>query len=392
MIDRDVPQSTVVFGQPGIERNDPDFYAAFVLNYILGGGGFASRLTEEVREKRGLAYGVSTWLTTLDHADLWQGQVATQNARVGETLGLIREEWRRMAEEGPTEKELADAKTFLTGSFALAPQQHRLDRAVPGRHPGPGARHRLSEQAQRLYRGGDARGCAPRGQAPRRRQAQLRGDRQARRRGRDARGAPAELTRNAARPGVRPKARGRGSPGDDPAMSFEHDISRCFSETIGEAGIDRSAFEPVLAETADSLAELRQMREKSGLPLLELPRARDDLIQPAAVAERLRRSSDQVVLLGTGGSSLGGQTLAALAESPFGARPGRPKLHFLDNIDPATFEALLARLDLSRTGFLVVSKSGGTAETLMQFLTLLPEVQRRLAIGQVTARSRPRNA
>jgi glucose-6-phosphate isomerase len=161
-------------------------------------------------------------------------------------------------------------------------------------------------------------------------------------------------------------------------MSFEHDISRCFSETIGEAGIDRSAFEPVLAETADSLAELRQMREKSGLPLLELPRARDDLIQPAAVAERLRRSSDEVVLLGTGGSSLGGQTLAALAESPFGPRPGRPKLHFLDNIDPATFEALLARLDLSRTGFLVVSKSGGTAETLMQFLTLLPEVRRRL--------------
>ena len=119
VIDRDVPQSTVVFGQPGVDRKDPDFYAAFVLNYILGGGGFASRLTEEVREKRGLAYGVSTWLTTLDYADLWQGQVATQNARVGETLGLIREEWRRLAAEGPTEKELADAKTFLTGSFAL---------------------------------------------------------------------------------------------------------------------------------------------------------------------------------------------------------------------------------------------------------------------------------
>jgi zinc protease len=72
-----------------------------------------------VREKRGLAYGVSTWLSTLDYADLWQGQVATQNARVGETLGLIRQEWKRLAEEGPTEKELEDAKTFLTGSFAL---------------------------------------------------------------------------------------------------------------------------------------------------------------------------------------------------------------------------------------------------------------------------------
>ncbi len=119
VIDRDVPQSTVVFGQPGVDRDDPDFYAAFVLNYILGGGGFASRLTSEVREKRGLAYGVSTWLNTLDHADVWQGQVATQNARVGESIDLIRQEWTRMAAAGPTAEELTDAKTFLTGSFAL---------------------------------------------------------------------------------------------------------------------------------------------------------------------------------------------------------------------------------------------------------------------------------
>ena len=169
-------------------------------------------------------------------------------------------------------------------------------------------------------------------------------------------------------------------------MLFEHDLSRCFADSIGESGIDRSAFEPVLAQTADSLAELREVRQKAGLPLLELPAARDDLIQPAAVAERLRRSSDQVILLGTGGSSLGGQTLAALAESPFGPRPGRPKLHFLDNIDPVTFEALLAQLDLSRTGFLGVSKSGGTAETLMQFLTLYPQVERRLGRSRAAER------
>jgi glucose-6-phosphate isomerase len=169
-------------------------------------------------------------------------------------------------------------------------------------------------------------------------------------------------------------------------MTFEHDISRCFSEKIGENGLDRSAFEPVLAQTADSLAELSETRGKSGLPLLELPRARDDLIQPAAVAERLRRSSDQVILLGTGGSSLGGQTLAALAESPFGPRQGRPKLHFLDNIDPVTFDALLRQLDLARTGFLVISKSGGTAETLMQFLTLYPEVERKLGKGRAAER------
>jgi len=119
VISRDVPQSTVVFGQLGIDRKDPDFYAALVLNNILGGGGFASRLTEEVREKRGLAYGIGTYLTTLDYADLWIGDVATQNARVGQSIDLIRQEWKRMADQGPTDNELNDAKTFLTGSFAL---------------------------------------------------------------------------------------------------------------------------------------------------------------------------------------------------------------------------------------------------------------------------------
>lgn len=169
-------------------------------------------------------------------------------------------------------------------------------------------------------------------------------------------------------------------------MSFDHDIVRCFSEAIGQNGLDRSAFEPVLARTADSLGELAAMRRQSALPLLDLPTARDDLIHPAAVAERLSRDSDHVVLLGTGGSSLGGQTLAALAESPFGPRPGRPKLHFLDNIDPVSFEAMFRELDLSRTGFLVVSKSGATAETLMQVLTVLPEVERAVGRDRVAER------
>ena len=119
VIERDVPQSVAVFGQGGIDRDDPDFYAAYVLNYILGGGGFASRLTEEVREKRGLAYGVSTYLNALEHSAVWQGQVATQNERVAESLHLIRDEWRRMALSGPTTEELGDAKTYLTGSFPL---------------------------------------------------------------------------------------------------------------------------------------------------------------------------------------------------------------------------------------------------------------------------------
>ncbi|MCR6630018.1 MAG: insulinase family protein [Magnetospirillum sp.] len=119
VISRDNPQSVAVFGAPGLKRNDPDWYAAYVMNYVLGGGGFSSWLTEEVREKRGLAYSVYSYLTPLDHAGVISGGVATQNARTGDSIRLIKEQFGRMASEGPSEKELADAKTYLTGSFAL---------------------------------------------------------------------------------------------------------------------------------------------------------------------------------------------------------------------------------------------------------------------------------
>src|SRR5436305_9361283 len=114
-----VPQSVVTFGQIGLKRDDPDWYAALVLNDILGGGNFRGRLMNEIREKRGLAYGVSTELVPYRHAGLIVGNVATENGRVGETIALVREEWRHMREEGPTAVELENAKTFLTGSFPL---------------------------------------------------------------------------------------------------------------------------------------------------------------------------------------------------------------------------------------------------------------------------------
>ncbi|MEE8145219.1 MAG: pitrilysin family protein [Kiloniellales bacterium] len=119
VIERDLPQSVVAFGHAGIKRDDPDFYAAYVVNRILGGGGFNSRLFEEVREKRGLAYSVYSYLQPLDHAGLVMGGVATQNARAGESLEVIRLEWQRMSESGPSPAELEDAKTFLTGSYPL---------------------------------------------------------------------------------------------------------------------------------------------------------------------------------------------------------------------------------------------------------------------------------
>ena len=119
VVDREIPQSVVVFGHEGLDRNDADFYAAYVMNYALGGGGFTSRLSQEVRQKRGLAYGVYSYLSPLDYAALYFGGVATENARVAESLDVIRTEFARMRDAGLTTEELADAKAYLTGSFAL---------------------------------------------------------------------------------------------------------------------------------------------------------------------------------------------------------------------------------------------------------------------------------
>lgn len=119
VVDKAIPQSVAVFGHQGIDRHDPDFYPAFVVNHILGGGGFTSRLMQEVREKRGLAYSVSSSLGTMDRAAVVTGGVGTNNARMGESLDIIRAEWARMAKEGPTAEELEDAKTYLMGAWPL---------------------------------------------------------------------------------------------------------------------------------------------------------------------------------------------------------------------------------------------------------------------------------
>jgi zinc protease len=119
IVEMDVPQSVVQFGMAGPARKDDDFIPAFVMNQILGGGGFASRLTEEVREKRGLAYSVYSYLQPLRYAATFGGGVATKNEAVKQSIDVIRAELDRMAKDGPTEAELANAKSYLTGSFAL---------------------------------------------------------------------------------------------------------------------------------------------------------------------------------------------------------------------------------------------------------------------------------
>jgi zinc protease len=118
-IDLDVPQSVLMLGGVGIPRHDPDFMAAFVVNHVLGGGSFSSRLYREVREVRGLAYSVFSTLIPLDHASLFMTGTATRGDRAVETLEVLESEIHRLAESGPTEDELTKAKSFLTGSFGL---------------------------------------------------------------------------------------------------------------------------------------------------------------------------------------------------------------------------------------------------------------------------------
>lgn len=119
VIEMPIPQTVMRFGRSGLKRDDEDFMAALVVNHILGGGSFTSRLFREVREERGLVYSVFSTLQTLDEAGLFLGGLATRNERAGEALALIRENIERMAAQGPTTEELEKAKLFLTGSYAL---------------------------------------------------------------------------------------------------------------------------------------------------------------------------------------------------------------------------------------------------------------------------------
>lgn len=119
VIEMDVPQSVAMFGLGAMSRKDPDFMPGFVLNHIVGSGGFSSKLMEEVREKRGLAYSVYTYINPLAHSSILIGSVATKNESMGKSLEVIRAELQKMADNGPSDEDLKDAKQYLIGSYAL---------------------------------------------------------------------------------------------------------------------------------------------------------------------------------------------------------------------------------------------------------------------------------
>jgi zinc protease len=113
------PQSVALFAQPGLDREDPDFFPAFILDLILGGGSFESRLMNEVREKRGLTYGIYSYLADKEYAQLWMGSVASGNDRIGQAIDVIQDEWQKLVDQGVSAEELENAKTYLTGAYPL---------------------------------------------------------------------------------------------------------------------------------------------------------------------------------------------------------------------------------------------------------------------------------
>ena len=117
-IEYDTPQSSVVFGQRGLKRQDDNYFAARIANYILGGGSFQSRLYKEIREKNGLVYSIRSYLLPLKNDGLVLGFFQTRNENVDETLRKVIEEWNKVSNKGVTKKEFKDAKTFYKGSFS----------------------------------------------------------------------------------------------------------------------------------------------------------------------------------------------------------------------------------------------------------------------------------
>ena len=148
---------------------------------------------------------------------------------------------------------------------------------------------------------------------------------------------------------------------------YSQDIEGCLAGRVGPAGLDEAKLGALTVKTEAALTALRTAHAANSLPLLRLPGTTADLDSVEGTAARLIESFDDVVVLGTGGSSLGGRTICALA------RPSQenPRLHFLDNVDGDTFERLFAAIDPKRTAFIVISKSGSTAETLSQMFHCL---------------------
>jgi glucose-6-phosphate isomerase len=171
-------------------------------------------------------------------------------------------------------------------------------------------------------------------------------------------------------------------------MPLVQSIDGAREERVGAHGVDKKAYDAALARASGALDWLKARHADSKQPLLRLPEKRDDLADIRAAAQRLAGGATDVVFLGTGGSSLGAQTLAQLAGHAVpgvGALRDGPRLHFMDNLDADSFALLLARAPLATTRFVAISKSGGTGETLMQTIAALDAVRAAGLAGRIGA-------
>jgi len=167
-------------------------------------------------------------------------------------------------------------------------------------------------------------------------------------------------------------------------MPFKHLTETCLAETIGETGLSDEGLTRMLMAAAPAHDRLCQLVESGRLSALSAACGTDDLEPWQALADDWRERLSDVIVLGTGGSSLGGRTLYALSDRGFGPQAGGPKLRFLDNVDPDAMQALLRALDLKRCGLIAISKSGGTAETLAQVAVLLPAMESALGAADLS--------
>ncbi len=161
-------------------------------------------------------------------------------------------------------------------------------------------------------------------------------------------------------------------------MTYTQDITNAFSNAIGAEGADKKDFDQAVQETKKAVAALHDYKRQNALPLLNIGEQEDDFKIIEDTAKRITDHFETLIVLGMGGSSRGGSTLVSLARNPFTGLAGKTKIHFVENIDPFTFDQLLVSLNLKTTAFLFISKSGNTAETLAQLLVLLRETETKL--------------
>ena len=155
---------------------------------------------------------------------------------------------------------------------------------------------------------------------------------------------------------------------------YEQMIDGCLSATVGDTGLSEAALAECLQRARPGVDQIRQAHRDGSLPVLQLAERRDDIPMIEDRAAYHRERAETVVVMGTGGSSLGGQAFYALADAGFGPSGDSPRVIFMDNIDPHTFDHMFRGLDIAKTDFLLISKSGSTAETMSQALICMEEL------------------